>query len=58
MYRYKLKEECSPLFSFDTKHGPSYFVSFKKMDFDNPYFLNFSGGIFKLQIDSAKIRLF
>ena len=40
MYRYKLVEEINPLFSFDTKHNLSYFVSFKKMDFDNPYFLN------------------
>ena len=30
MYPYKLEEEVNPLFSFDTKHNLTYFVSFKK----------------------------
>ena len=40
MYQYKLEEDNSPLFSFVTKHNLHYFVSFKKMDFENSYFSN------------------
>ncbi len=40
MYQYKIEEDENPLFSFYTKHNLSYFVSFKKMDFENDYFSN------------------
>ena len=38
MYEYHLLEGNDPLFSFVTKHGLSYCVAFRKMDFDNPFF--------------------
>jgi hypothetical protein len=40
MYKYDLIEGNCPLFSFSTKHGLNYFVAFRKMDFDNPFFDN------------------
>ncbi|WP_264563930.1 DUF6169 family protein [Flavobacterium sp. N3904] len=40
MYEYILKEGVDPLFSFTTKHGLNYFITFRKMDFGNAYFQN------------------
>lgn len=38
MYRYISEEGLSPLFYFITKYNLKYFVSFRKVDFENEYF--------------------
>lgn len=40
MYQYILKEGRDPLFYFSTKYGLRYFVTFRKMNFDNIFFEN------------------
>lgn len=40
MYQYILEEGRDPLFHFTTKHSLKYFVSFRKMNFDNDFFEN------------------
>lgn len=40
MYQYILEEGRDPLFHFTTKYGLKYFVSFRKMSFDNAFFEN------------------
>lgn len=40
MYQYISKEGVNPLFYFITKYDLKYFVSFRKIDFENEYFRN------------------
>lgn len=40
MYQYILEEGRDPLFYFTTKYSLKYFVSFRKMNFDNDFFEN------------------
>lgn len=39
MYQYIKKEDNDPIFTFTTKHGLNYYVAFKKMALENPFFL-------------------
>ena len=40
MYQYISEEGLCPLFYFTTKYNLKYFVSFRKIDFENEYFRN------------------
>jgi hypothetical protein len=40
MYQFIKKEDIDPLFTFTTKYGLNYYVAFKKMALENPFFYN------------------